>query len=159
MLQTSKQNELGLQIRVRAGLRSEALKGGAFLPSPLTATAAADEGERQRLLGPGQAPGESPAWGSPPRAEGLGITCQEPGVSASPLLLTSLDLHFLETSGLQSPLLLIHQHPLVYPVTEGPANLVNGLYSVLEVQRSALGQHPDPPSLGAQEVGCRFCVL
>ena len=80
-------------------------------------------------------------------------------MSASPLLLTSLDLHFLETSGLQSPLLLIRQHPLVYPVMEGPANLVNGLYSVLEVQRSALGQHPDPPSLGAQEVGCRFCVL
>lgn len=94
------------------------------------------------------------------RAEGLGVTCQEPAVSASPLLLTSLDLHFLETSGLQSPLFFnvlflkkkIHQHPLVYPATEGPANLANSLYSVLGVQRSALGQPLDPPSLRAQEV-------
>lgn len=80
-------------------------------------------------------------------------------MSASPLLLTSLDFHFLETSGPQSPLFLMHQHLLVYPVAEGPANLVNSLYSVLEVQRSALGQHPDPPSLGVQEVGCGFRVL
>lgn len=39
----SERNELGLQIRVSAGLRSEVLTGGAFLSSSLMATAAADK--------------------------------------------------------------------------------------------------------------------
>ena len=150
-----------------AGLRSEALKGGAFLPSSLTATAARPpKASGSTCSAPGRAPDESPAGGSPPQGEGLGITRQVPRVSAScdaaPYLARfTFSQGFWPTIAslpLTLPFFLNTPAPRGASCDGGPPNLLNSLYFILGVQRSASGQPPDPPHPEFRRVGCRFCV-